>query len=215
MKKQNRSIASALVLSAPLILSLLGARPLRAGTIYNNLGPGNTWIINREYDTNLDYMASRLVTTSAGNLGDLLIPLFSLNNPATMALYTDSGGRPNTLLESWTVNLPGFPGILTTLTSVQNPFLAADTQYWFVITITDAQKDNLAWYENNQGIKGGVWAGNSLSGLIEFEGDSPMPAIQLNSTTTPEPATVLLIATSLLLWGIWRVKSRRGEDQSA
>jgi len=189
------------LLMALLALLFVNARSSRADTIYNNLGPGNTWIVNREYDVNSDFMATLFVTSSGGNLATVITPLFSLNNPVTVDLYTNSAGQPGTLVEAWSVSAPGFPGQLTTLTSVLNPLLSANTRYWLVIPVTDIQKLNLAWYQNNQGLDGGIWIGNNLDALIQAEPASPMPAIQLNSTSSspvPEPCTMLLFCSGLV-----------------
>jgi len=197
-------------LSALLMLASVAA-PSRADTIYNDLGPGNTWIINREYDTNSDFMAAPIVTTGSGNLGDIMIPLFSLHNPVELGLYTDSGDQPGALLESWSVVVPGIPGVLTTVPSVANPFLSASTQYWFVVALTSTQKLNLAWYENNQGITGGVWAGFGTDALINFVPGSPAPAIQLTSQTAtpvPEPSSALVLAMVAALLSIFRMVHR-------
>ena len=184
-----------------------------ADSLYNNLGPGNTFTINREYDVNTSFMASEFMASGSGNLGSVSIPLFSLNNPVTMGLYTDSGGRPDMLLESWSVTVPGFPGLLTTFPSVQQPLLSAGTDYWFVIDVTDAQKLHLAWYWNDQGVPGGVWFGNSLGALIEAVPNSPAPAIQLNSTATtpvPEPSSGIELGICLGLISICFVVRRGG-----
>jgi len=206
---QLRSSYTGILLKALLILGWVAVIPSRADSIYNNLGPGDTWIINREWDTNFDFMATPFVTTAAGNLGGILTPLFNLNNPVSLGLYTDSGGKPDSLLEDWNVTAPGFPGVLTTIPSVQNPFLSANTEYWLVISLTSAQKNNLAWYQNNQGVTGGIWAGTALGSLIELEPDSPSPAIQLNSITSsavPEPESRIVIAACLALVVIARLK---------
>jgi hypothetical protein len=179
------------------VLGLILARPSVAGTMYNNLSPDNTFLTNRDYQTNFAFMATTFVTTGQGNLDDVLTPVFSLDSPVTFGLYTNSGNAPGSLLESWTAAVPGFPGVLMTLPSIQNPFLAAATQYWFVITLTAAQRNNVAWYQNNEGITGGIWAGNSLDSMLEFVPDSPAPAIQLNSTPAPEPAGGVLLGGGL------------------
>jgi hypothetical protein len=170
------------VLSA---LSLILPRPSIAGTIYSNLSPGNTFLINRDYETSFGFMATTFVTTGQGTLDNILTPVFSLDSPVTFGLYTNSGDAPGALMESWTAAVPGFPGVLMTLPSIQNPFLAAATQYWFVIALSAAQRNNVAWYQNDEGITGGLWAGNSLDAMLEFVPDSPTPAIQLNSTPAP------------------------------
>lgn len=187
-----------------LCMSWLSCGQLHAEVIYSNLGAGDSFIINREYDTNFDFMATTFVTTVGGNLGAVKVPIFSLHSPVTFGLYTDSSGKPGIELEQWSSAVPGVPGTLMTLASVRNPLLSAATLYWFVIALTAAQKDEVAWYQNNQGLKGGVWAGG-LNGLLEFEPDSPMPAIQLTSiAAVPEPNTYVLWAGGLMLLALCR-----------
>jgi hypothetical protein len=176
--------------------------PCLAGTIYDNFGSSNTFTINRVYQSNFDFMATTFVSTGGGNLEDIVTPIFSLDPPVTFGLYTDFGGKPGALLEDWSVTVPGFPAQLVTLTSVQNPLLLAGTPYWFVISLTSTQKNELAWYQNNQSVNGGLYAGNSLNALLQFTPGSPTPAIQLNSTaaaSTPEPSSGILIGGALLL----------------
>lgn len=194
-------------LNAIVTLGFIVAIPCLADNLYSNLGPGGTFVINREYDTNFDFMATTFVTTDGGSLGNIRTSLFSLDSPVDLRLYTDSGGQPGALLESWSATVPGFPGLLTTFPSVQNPLLSADTQYWFVIALTNAQKDKLAWYQNNQLVAGGIWAGNSLDAMLEFVPGSPAPAIELDSTSStsvPEPASGVLVGTLLLIASLLR-----------
>lgn len=72
-------------------------------------------------------------------------------------------------------------------------------------------KNKLAWYENNQSANGGVWAGFQLNGLLNFLPGSPIPAIQLNSTSSsvPEPASGMLFGGGLLLLRFMRKKKSR------
>ena len=183
---------------------LLGAAAVTsclAGTIYSDLGPGGAYIVNRDYETNFDFMATPFVTTGGGSLAEIVIPLFSLNNPVSLSLYSDSGGQPGSVLENWSVTVPGFPGLLTTIPSALNPFLSPGTEYWIVISLTTAQKDHLAWYQNSQGLAGGIWAGNVANGLLNFVPASPAPALELDSlqaSATPEPHNRILIGVGLL-----------------
>jgi hypothetical protein len=200
-----------LVLSGVLpLLVLILARPCAAEIIYSNLSAGSTFLVNRDYETNFSFMATSFVSTGQGNLDDVLTPVFSLESPVTFGLYTDSGNAPGALLESWTATVPGFPATLLTLPSVQNPFLSADTQYWFVITLTPAQKNEVAWYQNNQDLAGGIWAGDSLDAMLNFLPGSPIPAIQLNST--PEPAAELLLGGGLCGM-VLLARSKRGNTR--
>jgi hypothetical protein len=183
-----------------LCLSWLFCSELHAAVIYSNLGAGDSFIINREYDVNSNFMATPFVTSDGGNLADIRTPLFSLNDPVTLGLYTDSSGIPGTLLESWSAIVPGIPGQLVTLASVQNPLLSADTQYWFVVTVTQAQRLNLAWYQNSQGFLGGIFESNDFKHWLQFVPDSPAPAIELTSiASVPEPRASMLLAGGLLI----------------
>jgi hypothetical protein len=192
------------LLSTILFLGLAAVTPCKADAIlYSNFGPGNSFIVSRVYQTNFDFLATTFVTTGSGNLGSIITPMFSLNSPASVGFYDDSGGAPGSLLESWSAMVPGFPAQLVTLTSVDNPFLSANTPHWLVIALTAAQKNELAVYQNNQGVLGGVWAGSSLDAMLNFTPGMPIEAIQLSSTevpaSVPEPSTGALVASVLLI----------------
>ena len=127
-----------------------------------NLGPSNSFIINRNYQTNFNFLATTFVATGGRHLGTIITPIFSLNPPVNFGLYTNSAGQPGTLLKDRSVTVPGFPAQFLTLTSVLNPSLSAGTEYWFVVSLTRGQKNDLAWCENDQGVDGGVWASFQL-----------------------------------------------------
>lgn len=211
MMLRNNRAGRVVILSACLVVGLFSAAPLAASAIYNNFGSGNSFIINRDYQTNFDYLATPFVATGGGNLGTILTPIFSLNSPVSFGLYTDSSGEPGTLLENWSSPVPGFPAQIVTLTSALNPMLSAGTQYWFVIALTSSQKNELAWYQNNQAVNGGVWAGFQLNAMFDFVPGSPIPAIQLNSASSsvPEPASGMLIGGGLFLLRFVRAKKSR------
>src|SRR4029434_2919247 len=96
------------------------------------------------------------ITTGSGNLSTLLTDVAG-SSPLNVGLYTDSGGQPETLLESWIATIPtgpsSFPPV-TVLTSVLQPFLAAATQYWVVFAVAPNQ---VTWTSNESGVLGGVW----------------------------------------------------------
>lgn len=185
------------------ILALLVATPCVADTIYNNLGPGNTFLVNREYDTSTAILATTFTATGSGALDTVLLSAFSLDPAITFGLYANGDNAPGQLLESWNVPVPGLPGQLFTLNSALNPVLTTNTEYWFVITQT--RPFQVAWYENNQGVAGGINESSSLNGpFLGFVPGSPIPALQLNSTaggsggstggttTVPEPGSLCM-----------------------
>ena len=99
---------------------------LLAGTLYNNLGPGDTFSSGIWEGQNVSLIGLTFTTTSAGTLSTVLLPIASaLNAPGvTFTLYSDSMGAPGSQIESWTGNPPADNGgepPLTTLTSVQSP----------------------------------------------------------------------------------------------
>jgi len=181
MKLRTAHIRSVFLLQLVLALGFALTKPCAGGTIYSNLGPNNAFIVNREYETNFAFMATNFIATNGGILASITTPVFSLSSPANFGLYTDANGVPGTQLESWSETVPGFPAELVTLPSVLNPLLTSGAKYWIVIAISQAQKNNLAWYENNQGVIGGIWLGNSIHGMIEVTPAQPIPAIELSS----------------------------------
>jgi hypothetical protein len=118
---EPRGYAPRVVQTVFLVPGSIGATPCLADVIYNKLRPGNTWIVNREYDTNFDLPAPPFVISGEGQLGDIAIPLFSIDNPVSLSLYTDSGDKPGTLLEDRRVTVAGFPGVLTRSNLCVNP----------------------------------------------------------------------------------------------
>jgi hypothetical protein len=137
------------------------------------------------------YFATGFTTTGAGDLASISVAIGVDNSDLsnTMGLYTDSAGQPGTLLESWSGAPPsGSPPPVTTLTSALHPLLSSGTQYWFVIT----QNTDFAvlWYVYNQAAIGEIWVGNSLGAPGRTFPMTP-PAIQLDSSDVPEPASAV------------------------
>jgi hypothetical protein len=178
-----------------------------AGGIYSDFGPGNTFLIDSAWETKFAYMATPFVTTGAGNLETIVTPLFSLQFPLNVGLYTNTGGEPGSLLESWSQPVPGIPAQLATFTSVLNPFLSLATEYWFVITTIPSingpsNPNDPAWYQNNQGVAGGIFLGASPASLLSFLADSPAPAIELTTgAAVPEPSVWLLVCAGFFALG--------------
>jgi hypothetical protein len=193
------------VLKSSLIVLALGYVPasLSAGTIYDNLGPSNSFENSGSYAMTNGFLGTTFVTTGGGSLETVLLPLESVA-PAflTMGLFTNLSGQPGKLLESWTVfetNLD--PPPITTLVSVFQPTLTSETQYWFVVSPSPSF---VIWYQNNRGVTGGVYGGSSLEALPQSFASLSVPAIQVNSV--PEPTSGMLLAVGCFLIAVLSVK---------
>jgi hypothetical protein len=200
-----------------LACALLLAGQHCAGTIlYSNFSStypfpspgGNTYAGN--------YFGTAFTTTAGGLLGTVTLGLSDNEEvPVTgqvAGLYTDSGGEPGTLLESWTVSVPLDPGGLVTLTSTTNPAILSGTTYFLVFT---NEAYSVEWYENDTSVLGGIWIGSTLTGLSEDLTSSPALGIELTSVSSvPEPATGTLVAAGVLALGILRFAFPRGRAVS-
>lgn len=203
-----------------LALCLIPAQLAGQTILYNNLGSGNTSSGSSYTDgigPGVVFVGTRVTATAGGALSTVLTFFnTSFATTVTMGLYTDSGGQPGTLLESWstpTVSQDA-PGLIT-LTSVVHPVLAAGTAYWFVINPPNASRVG-GWFQNNQGVNGGMSYGssaNSLSNTLNPSG--PTPAIQLNApagpvpTPTPLPPSIFLTLIGLACVGLYFARTRR------
>jgi hypothetical protein len=97
---RSAQVRSVVGIKALLALMFFASRPCLGGTIYNNLGPNDSFTINRGYETNFTLSATSFTTTDGGKLDSILTSVFSLISPVTFTLYNDSNGQPGTLLES-------------------------------------------------------------------------------------------------------------------
>ncbi len=205
-----------------LSLFCLTSSGLSASTIlYSDLGPGDSFIIG-DGVTVAGYSGVPFTASASGNLGSITIGIAPNNTASdvlTLGLYTSLPDQPTleatmgTLLESWTTTFPaGIPInqlTLTTLISLQNPFIAAGTQYWLVASPYGSGVD---WSSNNQGVPGPVWNGQLQNGsIVMFYGGPPLPgpAIELDAAPVPEPNSAPSVGfASVVLLGLF-AKSRR------
>jgi hypothetical protein len=190
-----------------LLSSLMAAAPLRADTLYTDLGPGDSWNSFSAYVGGA-FLGTTFTVTTSGFLENILLPVESnadFANIDSVGLYEDSSGQPGTLLESWAALLPAEGSVppLTDLTSLENPLLSAGTQYWLVI---DAPLSGVIWDLNDQGVNGGAWSGTSLDGMSQMFSADATPAVQL--TSMPEPSNAVSCGAAFL--GVILFRLRRG-----
>jgi len=70
----NAKLGQICVFWRAVLLGAVAVTSCLAGTIYSDLGPGGAYIVNRDYETNFDFMATPFVTTGGGSLADIVIP---------------------------------------------------------------------------------------------------------------------------------------------
>ena len=208
----------------PLLIALaFGHGALQADTIYTN------------FDADGSYAAGAgvIVTNDAASGVSVAIPFTTSDNyilssiefvvsdlipddsnDVTLGIFADNAGQPgSTPLESFTATPAGQFGdsiLVTTVSSILQPLLFADTQYW--IGMNAAPGDLVAWNQNVMSANGfsetdgsGKWsAADSLQpqGVLEVDGtlaNAPPPvANDALPTLLPEPAAWVLIAGGLV-----------------
>lgn len=196
-----------------LVLMALGWAPvhvLAGPVIYSNIGPGYAGDTTEGWGSGGDYFGTTFVTSAGGTLAQMIIGAGSDTiTMDTAGLYTNSGGGPGTLLESWNVALPYSTGSTEMLTSALNPVLTASTQYWFVFGPGAA---TVQWTGNDTGVEGDPWSGTTLTGLsggFMESGDFALGIELIGQTSTPEPGTGALMATACVaLAALRRVQGR-------
>jgi hypothetical protein len=207
----------------PLLLALaFGHSILRADTIYTNVDPSGSYAPGAGLIVTNDPVSGASVAipftpsddydlTSIEFVASDLIPGDS--NDITLGIFADNGGQPGaTPLESFSVTPAGMFAdnlLVTTVSSILQPLLFADTQYW--IGMNAAPGDLVIWNQNITSANGfsetdgsGNWsAADSLQpqGVLEVDGklaNQPPDTSAALPSPVPEPAAWFLMAGGLV-----------------
>lgn len=224
------------IFSLPLLILLalaFGQGALRADTIFTNFGTGDTYDAGAGVIVTSDGMAwssAAVAFTPVANynLTSIEFVLSAVipndTNDVTLGIFADNNGEPGGApLESFSVKPSGTLGqnlLVTTVTSILQPLLLADTQYW--IGMNAAPGDLVAWNQNVTLANGfsetdgsGNWSPSDpleAQGVLEVDGTlsaiQPSVAAGDASVATPEPGTWLLVAGALGALAFFRRRVR-------
>jgi hypothetical protein len=198
--------------------------PLKADSVplFNTFGPGHSYSCCSGWSesgsgTQVHAIAAMAFTTSVTSaLGtiDVAIGWGGTSNQYTLALMTDKGGVPGSILESWSVTSSFIGGLCSncfdTVFAKQHIILQAGVQYWLV-PFPSSNFDG-GWQDNIVGSLGmlaeSLDGGNTWSPLLPTNVTPTLGAFDVKSTV-PEPSTLILLGTALGIVGAARWKLHR------
>lgn len=183
-------------------LNLNGGQPVRANEV--GLYPGTTDIYSIGYNFVVP-VGNDFVFTRGAYFADWVAccPPNS-SNSVTLTLYSDSGGSPGSVLDSFKANIPAnkyYP--IVPFTSVANPSLLSGRQYWLVATMTNPSTSYSQWLTQDPPdpgllawtLNGGPWQISNVNrGGFQILGS---PVAKAN--TVPLPSS--LAAVSVIVGG--------------
>jgi len=207
-----------------LILGVLtvGCGVLRAGVVYSNFGNGDAYSAGNGLIVTSDSSAGSSVAVSfvpTANYTLTSIELVATDiipddlNSAALGIFADNGGQPfGAALESFTLGPLGQFGEtvpVTTVTSLLQPLLLANTTYW--VGLEAAPGDLIVWNQNTTGATGfsqtdgsGSWSASSqFQGVVEIDGTLPPVGFTSSANFTaseadvPEPRAFWMMALGL------------------
>jgi hypothetical protein len=213
-------------ISLPILIFLamaFGSDTLRADTIYTNFGTGDdvyaagAGVIVTNDGVAWSSVAVAFTPTANYTLTSIEFVVSDLipndSNDVTLGIFADNGGQPGaTPLELFSVSPAGMFGdtvLVTTVSSILQPLLLADTQYWIGMNATPG--DMVVWNQNVTGANGfsetdgaGNWSAADplqAQGVLEVDGTlaplQPPDTTDSSGLSTPEPGAWLLMAGGL------------------
>jgi hypothetical protein len=199
-----------------------------AGTIVSTFGPGDTFqssgrLIEGSAGIFSHYIAQAAgftptVTAAVGKI-EVALSYGTGANPTVMAeLFADSGNRPGTLIETYSLGAIPNDGIASIFVAISpnQPTLFANTPYWLAVLPADPNSDTtIAWRDQPAAFPSG----------LEFTSSDPTLATGFTSTTfggfayriddnsaaaVPEPSAIVIWSVVAILLSIGRIRKASG-----
>jgi hypothetical protein len=190
--------------------------------VASTFGPGNAFTSNSSFGLGSlgggccgSEWANSFTPSASYTLDSISVAVGYAGGPDQFSVYLASGlSQPGSPIESFILTGLTPSNTLETVTSSLSPTLFAGTQYWIVVSATDAIDTWGTWAQGLLPIPGGLFAGDHLGSSWEtVSGDlSAGGAFSVVGThitpTTPEPGTnALCLLGGLCFFGL--VTSRR------
>jgi hypothetical protein len=201
-------------LALAFLISLAFGTISRAGIIYSNFGPGDT------YATGSGALIAQLPSISFVSATDQFLSEVDfaaylssadvISNSVTISLSADESGHPGSsalAFTTFTGSLSTTPAILQWILNPTQQELLSGNTYWITL---DAPANSAVWNFNDQ-----MKAGDSrfVSGVWTTEPTDTQSAIQIIGTgasATPEPQSWVLLLGGSVALAAWRRRQSRG-----
>lgn len=205
---------------AALGLVVMSAASRADQTVFNNFGPGNSYFDDLGETVSGPNVSSGSFTpaqefdpSASGKLTtiDIALSFFSGANTGNVFLADDNGGKPGTILESWTVNnLPAFgppnDHSPTLLSSTLNLQLTAGTHYWLYATASNA--NILVWNVNSIRELGVTDLSTNGGSTWTSFSNNTQGAFRVSVSSVPEASSLFGMGSLLAVGGLAALRRR-------
>jgi hypothetical protein len=201
------------ILTLSFTLVLVHASSASGATLYDTTirTPAEYWLVGKSTQSSLVNQPAEGFILSGGSfrLDQITLALSRSAESGDFAVrfWRDAGGKPGTLLESWSVS--GSIPSLVMLSSVSHPTLNSGIGYWVSAALPDNVSSGL-WQAVNYPTQGSsVALSNSTSATWFFASRTNALSLKITGTPVPEPSTLVLGCAGGAATGLVLLRRRR------